>query len=268
MIISASPSLSSQAVTLPITMTDGKWHHVCITWTTRDGVWEAYQDGVKKGSGQNLSAWRPIEPGGAFILGQEQVCRTAVDAGASAATRMSLLRRFKLRLLFSPRTRWGGASTSPSPLWESCRISSSGPECCRPARSPPRPPAGATSSVMSCPGPRSQWSSTGGLCRCPLTPATKASESRRVNPPPPRTGWRARSQIKHGDLFHWPFCFFCKYIYCLYFLPSPPAPPLWRLQRGGGGLAKRSGLQEGRHHSRRTEYLLVCFIRKTFLQFR
>ncbi|MED6294646.1 hypothetical protein CHARACLAT_023208, partial [Characodon lateralis] len=60
------------AVTLPITLTDGKWHHVCVTWSTRDGVWEAYQDGVKKGSGQNLSAWRPITPGGIFILGQEQ----------------------------------------------------------------------------------------------------------------------------------------------------------------------------------------------------
>ncbi|KAM8841383.1 uncharacterized protein AB9W97_001723 isoform 2-T2 [Spinachia spinachia] len=64
--------ICDKAVTLPITMADGKWHHVCVTWTTRDGVWEAYQDGVKKGSGQNLSAWRPIEPGGTFILGQEQ----------------------------------------------------------------------------------------------------------------------------------------------------------------------------------------------------
>ncbi|XP_041867368.1 neuronal pentraxin-1 [Melanotaenia boesemani] len=64
--------INDKAVTLPITMTDGKWHHVCVTWSTRDGVWEAYQDGVKKGSGQNLSAWHPIKPGGVFILGQEQ----------------------------------------------------------------------------------------------------------------------------------------------------------------------------------------------------
>ncbi|XP_034748458.1 neuronal pentraxin-1-like [Etheostoma cragini] len=64
--------INDKAVTMPITMTDGKWHHVCMTWTTRDGVWEAYQDGVKKGSGQNLSAWHPIKPGGTFILGQEQ----------------------------------------------------------------------------------------------------------------------------------------------------------------------------------------------------
>ena len=62
-----------QAVTLPISLTDGKWHHLCITWTTRDGLWEAYQDGVKRGSGENLSAWHPIKPGGVFILGQEQV---------------------------------------------------------------------------------------------------------------------------------------------------------------------------------------------------
>uniref|UniRef100_A0A3Q0R2L7 Si:dkey-14o18.2 n=1 Tax=Amphilophus citrinellus TaxID=61819 RepID=A0A3Q0R2L7_AMPCI len=64
--------INDKAVTLPITMTDGKWHHVCVTWSTGDGVWEAYQDGAKKGSGQNLSAWHPIKPGGIFILGQEQ----------------------------------------------------------------------------------------------------------------------------------------------------------------------------------------------------
>lgn len=60
-------------MTLPVTMTDGKWHHVCVTWSTRDGVWEAYQDGAKKGSGQNLASWHPIRAGGTFILGQEQV---------------------------------------------------------------------------------------------------------------------------------------------------------------------------------------------------
>lgn len=62
-----------QAVTLPLSLTDGKWHHVCVTWTTRDGQWEAYQDGVQRGSGINLSPWHPVKPGGVFILGQEQV---------------------------------------------------------------------------------------------------------------------------------------------------------------------------------------------------
>lgn len=56
-------------------MTDGKWHHVCVTWSTRDGIWEVHQDGVKKGSGQNLASWHAIKSGGIFILGQEQVQR-------------------------------------------------------------------------------------------------------------------------------------------------------------------------------------------------
>lgn len=64
--------VDDKAVTLPLSLSDGKWHHVCVTWSTRDGLWEAYQDGVKRGSGENLSPWHPIKPGGVFILGQEQ----------------------------------------------------------------------------------------------------------------------------------------------------------------------------------------------------
>ncbi|KAK7124487.1 hypothetical protein R3I94_018754 [Phoxinus phoxinus] len=64
--------VNDKAVTLPISLTDSKWHHLCVTWSTRDGMWEAYQDGVKRGSGENLSPWHPIKPGGVFILGQEQ----------------------------------------------------------------------------------------------------------------------------------------------------------------------------------------------------
>ncbi|KAM4600692.1 uncharacterized protein ACJ7VT_020596 [Polymixia lowei] len=64
--------VDDKAVTLPLSLSDGKWHHVCVTWSTRDGQWEAYQDGVQRGSGENLSAWHPIKPGGVFILGQEQ----------------------------------------------------------------------------------------------------------------------------------------------------------------------------------------------------
>lgn len=60
---------------LPLEVRDGKWHHICITWTTRDGQWEAYQDGIKRGNGDNLAAWHPIKAGGVIILGQEQVRR-------------------------------------------------------------------------------------------------------------------------------------------------------------------------------------------------
>ncbi|KAG7457748.1 hypothetical protein MATL_G00230480 [Megalops atlanticus] len=64
--------VNDKAVTLPLSITDGKWHHLCVTWSTRDGLWEAYQDGVRRGSGENLSTWHHVKPGGIFILGQEQ----------------------------------------------------------------------------------------------------------------------------------------------------------------------------------------------------
>lgn len=36
-------------------------------------MWEAFQDGEKLGTGENLAPWHPIKPGGVIILGQEQV---------------------------------------------------------------------------------------------------------------------------------------------------------------------------------------------------
>ena len=65
--------LKTQVAQLPLSVSDGRWHHICITWTTRDGFWEAYQDGERLGTGDNLAPWHPIKPGGVIILGQEQV---------------------------------------------------------------------------------------------------------------------------------------------------------------------------------------------------
>ncbi|KPP72362.1 neuronal pentraxin-2-like, partial [Scleropages formosus] len=64
--------INDKVAQLPLSVSDGQWHHICITWTTRDGLWEAYQDGEKLGSGENLAPWHPIKPGGVIILGQEQ----------------------------------------------------------------------------------------------------------------------------------------------------------------------------------------------------
>ncbi|VFV19205.1 neuronal pentraxin-1 precursor, partial [Lynx pardinus] len=62
----------SQVAKLPFVINDGKWHHICVTWTTRDGVWEAYQDGTQGGNGENLAPYHPIKPQGVLVLGQEQ----------------------------------------------------------------------------------------------------------------------------------------------------------------------------------------------------
>ncbi|KAG7260655.1 hypothetical protein CRUP_002575 [Coryphaenoides rupestris] len=65
--------VNDKVAQLPLSVSDGRWHHICITWTTRDGFWEAYQDGERLGTGDNLAPWHPIKPGGVIILGQEQV---------------------------------------------------------------------------------------------------------------------------------------------------------------------------------------------------
>lgn len=70
-----------QVAKLPFVINDGKWHHICVTWTTRDGVWEAYQDGTQTGNGENLAPYHPIKPQGVLVLGQEQV-RAGGGAGA------------------------------------------------------------------------------------------------------------------------------------------------------------------------------------------
>ncbi|XP_051571112.1 neuronal pentraxin-2-like isoform X2 [Myxocyprinus asiaticus] len=64
--------VNDKVAQLPLSVSDGRWHHICITWTTRDGSWEAYQDGERLGTGENLAPWHPIKPGGVIILGQEQ----------------------------------------------------------------------------------------------------------------------------------------------------------------------------------------------------
>lgn len=70
-----------QVAQLPLFVSDGKWHHICVTWTTRDGMWEAFQDGEKLGTGENLAPWHPIKPRGVLILGQEQVSTGEWETG-------------------------------------------------------------------------------------------------------------------------------------------------------------------------------------------
>lgn len=116
---------------LPLEVRDGKWHHICITWTTRDGQWEAYQDGMKKGNGDNLAAWHPIKAGGVIILGQEQV-RTCSQYTTFDLAKIKSINIFYfpgVRVTatakeFSPfcgpyRTWWAGTLMPDRPSWAS-----------------------------------------------------------------------------------------------------------------------------------------------------
>nr|XP_060633048.1 neuronal pentraxin receptor isoform X1 [Anolis sagrei ordinatus] len=64
--------INDKVALLPMTLKDGTWHHICINWITRDGIWSAYQDGEERGASENLASWHPVKPHGVLILGQEQ----------------------------------------------------------------------------------------------------------------------------------------------------------------------------------------------------
>lgn len=96
---------------LPLEVRDGRWHHICVSWTTRDGQWEAYQDGEKQGAGDNLAAWHPIKPGGVIILGQEQVPQwltwlmTTITQGWYALLKLTPLPLFEELIHFVQQAR-------------------------------------------------------------------------------------------------------------------------------------------------------------------
>ncbi|KAL1005703.1 hypothetical protein UPYG_G00062600 [Umbra pygmaea] len=64
--------INDKVAQLPLTLAQGVWEHICVSWTLRDGVWKAYQGGKLKGRGEGLAAWHPIKPAGVLILGQKQ----------------------------------------------------------------------------------------------------------------------------------------------------------------------------------------------------
>ncbi|XP_070546223.1 uncharacterized protein [Ptychodera flava] len=51
---------------------DRSWHHVCITWSSSDGSWKYYLDGVVNKAGSDHQAGYAIMGGGCLVLGQEQ----------------------------------------------------------------------------------------------------------------------------------------------------------------------------------------------------
>ena len=53
-------------------MNDGKWRHVCLTWSSAAGTWNIYLDGALRGDGRSLGTGLSIKGGGRLVLGQHQ----------------------------------------------------------------------------------------------------------------------------------------------------------------------------------------------------
>lgn len=55
-----------------ITANDGVWTFLCVSWTSQEGIWAIYKDGLKVDEGSGLAAGQKVEANGTLILGQEQ----------------------------------------------------------------------------------------------------------------------------------------------------------------------------------------------------
>lgn len=64
--------INDKVAQLPLNISRGSWQHICVSWSQRGGVWQAYQGGKLRGEGHSLAPGHHIRPGGALVLGQEQ----------------------------------------------------------------------------------------------------------------------------------------------------------------------------------------------------
>ncbi|MCP4524974.1 MAG: hypothetical protein GY833_03520, partial [Aestuariibacter sp.] len=55
-----------------ISLNDGSWHHIAVTWRSSDGQTKLYRDGQPVYTGAMLPAGTTITPGGALVFAQEQ----------------------------------------------------------------------------------------------------------------------------------------------------------------------------------------------------
>ncbi|XP_078366166.1 uncharacterized protein LOC144650378 isoform X2 [Oculina patagonica] len=67
-----------EARIVPMTVNNGRWHHICVTWENTAGSWKLFKDGSVAKSGTGLAKGHVIRDGGALVLGQEQ---DAVEGG-------------------------------------------------------------------------------------------------------------------------------------------------------------------------------------------
>ena len=55
-----------------VSLNDGKWRHVCLTWNNAAGTWNLYLDGALRGSGSGLGTGLSLQERGRLVLGQDQ----------------------------------------------------------------------------------------------------------------------------------------------------------------------------------------------------
>ncbi|XP_059487265.1 sushi, von Willebrand factor type A, EGF and pentraxin domain-containing protein 1-like isoform X2 [Neocloeon triangulifer] len=64
--------INGERVVTDVSANDGMWHLVCLLWSSQNGSWSLYKDGVQAEGGHGLATSTSIPGGGTLVLGQEQ----------------------------------------------------------------------------------------------------------------------------------------------------------------------------------------------------
>jgi len=56
-------------VSTNVSLNDGNWNHLCVSWTSVDGKWKVYVNGTERAAGRGLASSTYILTGGLLVLG-------------------------------------------------------------------------------------------------------------------------------------------------------------------------------------------------------
>lgn len=74
--------VNGEEVITDVTVNDGRWHFICVTWNSSGGQWKIFLDGQVSDEGDALASGTSIPVDGVLVVGQEQDSR---GGGFSAA---------------------------------------------------------------------------------------------------------------------------------------------------------------------------------------
>jgi len=75
--------VNGQMVRTNVSLNDGSWQHVCVSWTSVDGEWNLYVNATQRAAGRGLATNTYLLTGGLLVLGNLRQCRITVSTQPS-----------------------------------------------------------------------------------------------------------------------------------------------------------------------------------------
>ncbi|XP_070565175.1 fibropellin-1-like [Ptychodera flava] len=102
-------------------LNNGAWHHICLTWSSTNGDWRIYKDGVSEKSGTGFQRGRVIKKDATVTIGQYKSSNTDIFIqGRSFIGEMSRLHMYSAVLSAGNVNKLSASST---PLEAKCSLS-------------------------------------------------------------------------------------------------------------------------------------------------